>query len=334
MSKIEIRPFGTEKAQLYCLSNHNGMQVTVSNFGARLVDILLPIDGNMRNVSLSAASDEDYRKKDLYVGSTVAPVAGRISGAETIIKGQTYHFTENEPGRTLHSGNHISNEQYWSTHVDEEANQVTFTLEIADGYNGFPGNVTVTASYQLTEENELKIGYQAVSDKDTIFNPTNHAYFNLSGDFTQTVATHQLKIVADRYAPLGKDNMPLGKFLSVDGTPFDFRDFAPLGQGLTGEHPQNQLVNGYDHPWALNAVAVPVEVVSPDEKVRLIMRSKQPAVVVYTYNHGPTAMTGRHTAFSLECQGFPNACNLENFGSILLEKGQTFDSRFSYQFAF
>lgn len=334
MSKIEIRPFGTENARLFCLTNENGMQVSLTNFGARLVDVLLPIDGALRKVSLSAASDQEYREKDLYVGSTVAPVAGRISGAATVIKGKTYHFTENEPGRTLHSGVHISNEQYWTAHVDEKANQVIFTLEIADGYNGFPGNVTVSASYQLTEENELKIHYQAVSDKDTIFNPTNHAYFNLSGDFTQTVAKHQLKIAADDYVPLGEDNMPIGKFLPVAKTPFDFREFSPIGQGLDSQHPQNQLVNGYDHPWVLDDADIPVEVISPDEKVRLIMRSNQPAVIIYTYNHGPTAMAGRHTVFSLECQAFPNACNLENFGSILLEKGQTFDSRFSYQFVF
>lgn len=334
MSKIEIRPFGTKKAQLYCLTNGNGMQVTVTNFGARLVQVLLPIDGVMRNVSLAAESDLDYMEKDIYVGSTVAPVAGRISGAATVIKGKNYHFTENEPGRTLHSGVKASNEQYWEAHVKEESNQVIFSLHLPDAYNGFPGAVTITATYELTEKNEIKIRYQASSEKDTIFNPTNHVYFNLSGNFSQTVADHRLKIVASRYAPLGDDNLPIGKFLPVADTPFDFREFALIGQGLDNQHPQNQLVNGFDHPWELSKIDHPVEVVSPDEKVQLVMRSNQPAVVVYTYNHGPTAMADRHTVFSLECQGFPNACNLENFGSILLEKDKEFDSQFSYQFLF
>lgn len=332
MPRIEVGPFGTEQAQLYRLSNDAGMVVTLTNFGARIVDILLPVDGQLRPVSLAAQSDEDYLEKDAYVGSTVAPVAGRISGAATSIKGQTVHFTENEPGRTLHSGYRASNQQYWQACVDEAANQVTFNLLLPDGYNGFPGPVRVTASYALTDENELKIAYQAQSDKDTIFNPTNHVYFNLSGDFSSSVADHLVRIQAEQFVPLGEDNLPLGEFWPVDGTPFDFREFAPLGQGLTGQHPQNQLVNGFDHPWVLQDVEVPVEVVSPDEKVRLLVRTNQAAVVIYTYNHGPTAMADRHTVFSLECQAFPNACNIPSFGSIVLEKGQTFDSHISYQF--
>lgn len=334
MAMIDSSPFGTSQAQLYRLTNENGMQVTLTNFGARIVEILLPVDGQLRNVSLAANSDEDYLNKDAYVGSTVAPVAGRISGAATRIKGKTVHFTENEPGRTLHSGVEASNVQYWQVHLVEKKNQVIFNLVLPDGYNGFPGAVTVTATYELTEDNELKIHYQAHSESDTIFNPTNHVYFNLSGDFQQSVGEHQLKIVADQFVPLGEDNMPLGEFWPVEGTPFDFRDFASIQQGLNNQHPQNKVVGGYDHPWVLSQVEIPVEVISPDQKVRLIMRSNQPAVVIYTYNHGPTAMTDRHSVFSLECQGFPNACNLENFGSILLEKGQTFDSQFSYQFIF
>lgn len=111
MPRIEVGPFGTEQAQLYRLSNDAGMVVTLTNFGARIVDILLPVDDQLRPVSLAAQSDEDYLEKDAYVGSTVAPVAGRISGAATTIKGQLVHFTENEPGRTLHSGDKASNQQ-------------------------------------------------------------------------------------------------------------------------------------------------------------------------------------------------------------------------------
>lgn len=330
---IDVRPFGTENAALYCLHNTKGMQVTVTNFGARLVDILLPVDG-VRSVSLAVASDDEYRKKDVYVGSTVAPVAGRIAGAMTDIKGKTYRFTENEPGKTLHSGINAANEQYWEAKVDEEDNQVDFYLTLPDDYNGFPGPVDIRASYQLTEENEIRICYWARSEKDTIFNPTNHVYFNLSGDFGQSVAGHQLKIDADQFVPLGGDNLPTGDIQSVADTPFDFRQFARIGQGFESRHPQNQLVNGYDHPWLINQSEVPVEVVSPDGKIRLLLRSNQPAVIVYTYNHGPTAMTGRHTVFSLECQGLPNACNVDHFGSILLEKGDEFLSEFSYQFLF
>lgn len=326
--------FGEKLAFLYELKNKNGMKVTLTNFGARIVDIFIPIDEHLRNISLSATSVEDYYQKDIYVGATVAPVAGRISGAKTHIKGKCYHFTENEPNRTLHSGVDTSVEQYWSTEIEDKENKIIFSLFLPDGKNGFPGNVTVIATYQLTEENELKVNYQAQSDCDTIFNPTNHVYFNLTGDFQKSVASHQLKISSQEFVPLGKDHLPTGEILTVEGTDFDFREFALFSKGLNRFPFQTRLVNGFDHPWLLEVGNNAVEVVSPDNKISLIMKTNQPAVVIYTYNHGPTALAACHGAFSLECQSLPNACNLENLGSILLEKGKVFDSHFSYRFVF
>ncbi|MGT2911616.1 aldose epimerase family protein [Streptococcus cameli] len=334
MGNIIESSFGTKQAKLFRLTNKNGMQLSLTNFGARIVEVNIPIDGHLRNVSLAASSDTEYLEQDTYVGATVAPVVGRISGAKTVIKGETVHFTENEPGKTLHSGEDISTVQYWGSEVDETNNQVRFHLSLADGHNGFPGPVSLTATFTLTDENEVKVDFKAQSEKDTVFNPTNHVYFNLSGDFFHSVADHQLKIHADRYVPLGEGNLPTGEFASVVGTPFDFREFAPLAQGLESDFEQNVLVGGYDHPWELKDVDVPVEVISPDEKIRLLMRSNQPAVVIYTYNHGPEGLAEKHGAFSLECQGFPDACNLDGFCSILLEEGETYESSFSYQFLF
>lgn len=330
---ITVADFGSEGAQLYRLTNKNGMMLTVSNFGARIVDILVPLDGEgLRPVSLSAGSVQEYLEQDFYVGSSVVPVAGRISGAKTSIKGQVYHFTENEPGRTLHSGVDTANRDYWQVQVDDEANRVMFTYLLPNGKNGFPGNVEVEASFQLTEENEVIVSYRAQSDKDTIFNPTSHVYFNLSGDFEQDVSQHHLTIAAEKYIPLA-DNLPTGEIASVKGTTFDFRNGALLGQGLSGQSEQNRLAGGYDHPWLLSETAKePVKVVSPDERVRLTMKTNQPAVIVYTYNHGPTGLCRHHGAFSLECQGLPDACNIEGFGSILLEKGDSFLSETRYRF--
>lgn len=331
---IEVRPFGSEKATQYRLVNEAGMQVSLTNFGARIVEILLPVeeDGGLRNLTMAASSDEEYLAKDAYPGATIIPVAGRISGAQAVIKGQSYSFTENEPGRTLHGGVNTANEQYWDAEVDEAANSVVFSIELADGFNGFPGNVRVTARYRLTESNALEVSYNAQSDKDTIFNPTNHVYFNLTGDVTQDIADHQVRIAAESYAPLSEDNLPLGRLEPVDGTPFDFRKGGTFAQGFTLEHPQNALVKGYDHPWILDQVAEPVEVISPDQKVRLTVATNQPAVVIYTYNFPSEEMAAFHGAFSLECQGLPNACNVEGFGSILLEKDQLFEHVTSYQF--
>ncbi|MFH0358879.1 aldose epimerase family protein [Streptococcus sp. A27] len=331
---IEVKEFG-KQAKLYYMKNKNGMQVTLTDFGARVVEVLLPVEenGGLRNVSLAAKSDDDYRKTDLYPGSSIVPVAGRISGAQTEIKGTSYQFTENEPGRTLHGGVDTANEQYWDVLLDHEKNQVTFGIVLKDGFNGFPGDVRVEAIYGLTDQNELTVDYRAVSSKDTIFNPTNHIYFNLTGDFQQSVADHEIRIAANRYAPLGDDNLPIGVLEDVTGTPFDFRDGARFAQGFDSQHPQNILVKGYDHPWLLEQVEVPVEVSSPDGKISLRVRTNQPSVVIYTYNYPVEALAAYHGAFSLECQALPNACNLDGFGSILLEKDEEFLSQTVYQFS-
>ncbi|CYU98976.1 aldose epimerase family protein [Streptococcus suis] len=330
---IEVKTFG-EKAKLYCLENKNGMQVTLTDFGARVVGVFLPVEenGGLRNVSLAAKSDDDYRKTDLYPGSTIVPVAGRISGAKAEIKGTSYQFTENEPGRTLHGGVDTANEQYWDVALDHEKNQVTFGMVLKDGFNGFPGDVRVKAIYCLTDKNELTVDYQAVSDKDTIFNPTNHIYFNLTGDFQRSVAEHRIKIAANHYTPLGEDNLPTGVLEDVTGTPFDFRDLAPFAQGFDSQYPQNVLVKGYDHPWLLEEVDIPVEVLSPDGKIGLSVKTNQPAVVIYTYNFPVEALACYHGVFSLECQALPNACNVDGFGSILLEQGEEFLSKTTYRF--
>ena len=329
---IKIEDFGA-KAKLYRLENKAGLQVTLTDFGARIVDILVPVekDGSLRNISLSAQSDTHYLATDAYPGSTIIPVAGRISEAKTKIAGKEYHFTENEPNRTLHGGVDTANEQYWQTDLDQEKNRVIFSIELADGFNGFPGNVKVQAMYSLTDENELLVDYQAISDADTIFNPTNHVYFNLTGDFNQSIANHQVQIAANHFAPLGSDNLPTGVLEDVEGTPFDFRNGGTFEQGFSSEHPQNILVKGYDHPWLVDKTGVVAEVRSPDQSVSLRVRTDQDAVVIYTYNFPVEELATFHGAFSMECQALPNACNIEGFGSIILEKNKEFTSHTSYQ---
>lgn len=330
---IDVKTFG-EKAKLYCLKNKDGMQVSLTDFGARVVEVLLPVEenGGLRNVSLATKSDEDYRKTDLYPGSTIVPVAGRISGAHAEIKGTTYHFTENEPNRTLHGGVGTANEQYWDVDLANDTQSVTFGIVLKDGLNGFPGPVAVQAVYELTDANELKVTYRARSEQDTLFNPTNHVYFNLSGKFQEDIGEHQMRIAAQSYVPLGEDNLPLGHFEAVEGTPFDFREFATFNQGFKSNHPQNILVKGYDHPWLLDKVPTAVEVISSDQKVRLQVETNQPAVVIYTYNFPQESLAAYHGVFSMECQALPNACNVDGFGSILLEKDQNYVSETTYRF--
>lgn len=329
---IQIEPFG-KKAQCYILSNSKGMKLSVTDYGARIVGIYLPAgEEGLRNVSLSCPSDTSYLELDSYVGATIVPVAGRISGAKAMISGRQYQFTENEPDRTLHGGTNTANEHYWRTVLDEGLNQVTFSLELPDGFNGFPGPVLVQAIYQLTEDNEIRVDYRARSEQDTLFNPTNHVYLNLTGDFNKDVGEHRLKIHSTRYAPLSENNLPTGILESVEGSPFDFREFAPFKQGFDSQHPQLVLAKGYDHPWLLELADFPVEVVSPDGSVRVQVATNQPAVVIYTYNYPQEKLAAYHGVFSLECQHLPNACNVDGFGSILLAANEDFLSQTVYRF--
>lgn len=332
MPLIEEAAFG-EQSTLYRLSNAKGLQVTVSNFGARIVDILVPVTGEEpRAVSMACAKEEDYRAIDTYLGATIVPVAGRISGAQAEIAGQVYQFTANEPNRTLHGGVDTANEHIWESRVDQESNSVYFTYTLPDGKNGFPGPVQVTARYQLRNDNSLVVTYEAKSEKATLFNPTNHVYFNLTGDFHQPIDGHRMTIASQRFAALNENNVPSGDLVDVAGTAFDFREEASFGTGFASGQEQVDLVKGFDHPWLLDEVADSVSVSSPDDKVRLVVSTNQPSVVIYTYNHGPTPAAAFHGGFSMECQGLPDACNQEGFGSIELPAGQTYRSETIYRF--
>lgn len=331
MPVIEQTAFGS-KSTLYRLTNANGLQVTVTDFGARIVDILVPVTGEEpRAVSMACATEEDYRAIDTYLGATIVPVAGRISGAQAEIAGERFAFTANEPNRTLHGGIDTANEQIWASQVDEATNSISFSYTLPDGKNGFPGPLHVTARYQLREDNGLVVTYEGRSEKATLFNPTNHVYFNLTGNFQEPVDGHRMTVAGERFATLNEHNLPSGDLVHVAGTGFDFRAGQLFGDGFASSHEQVVAFKGYDHPWLLDDVAEQVRVTSPDDKVRLVVSTNQPSVVIYTYNHGPTPAATFHGGFSMECQGLPDACNQEGFGSIELPAGQTYTSETVYR---
>lgn len=329
---MTIENFGQSK--LITLKNKNKVIVTITNFGARIVSYKVPLDDGYRDITLHYNCDESYLLIDKYVGATIAPVAGRIANGMTQIKDKWYQLNQNDNGNTLHGGESSCEVQYFN--VDSVSdNEVVLSYTFVDGFNGFPGNVDFKVGYRLTNDNELIVHYSARSDKDTIFNPTNHAYFNLSGQFKEAIDNHLFKIDSDFYAPLSDNNLPTGELLAVDNTPFDFRNFKPIKQGFYTDYVQNQLVNGYDHPFLLNENGG-VEVISPDEKVTLVMKTDAQSVVIYTYNGEvlPNNKTVTHGVFTLETQTMPNACNIENFGSILLEKDKVFETETIYQVKF
>ncbi|MDQ0222826.1 aldose epimerase family protein [Streptococcus moroccensis] len=323
---VTVSDFGAEQSKLYRLTSETGVEVALTNFGARIVEFWVPTLDGKRNIVVGYASDEAYRQEDIYIGAMVGPVAGRLSGAEITLGEETFALTANEKGNNLHGGPESLHTAYWDTELLGDSS-LAFTTVLADGQNGFPGPIAVKVIYELVG-NALTYRVEGVSEKETVFNPTNHVYFNLDGDVTKVIDHHKLKIKANQYAPLKEDNTPAGHLEEVAGTVFDFRDFAPIGQGFHRDDLQHQIAQGYDHAWALDGDAPQVEAKSSDGKVSLTLDTDLPSVVIYTY--GWPVADGReivpHGAFTLETQLLPDALVNPGFGDIALKVGDTFTS--------
>lgn len=329
---IKVKPFGSQRAKLLILKNSRGMTVSLSNFGARLVGITLPLEDGERQVIKSYSSDEAYKEHDSYVGASIGPVAGRIRDGFVELSGKNYYLDQNDGQNTLHGGRNSYEVIYWDYFINTVDNSVSFSHNFEENYKGFPGKLWVMITYHLDEDDTLRITYEAKSTEDTYFNPTNHVYFNLTGHFNHSVEHHLVKIASDYVAELGEDHLPTGELLPVLYSPFDFRDYQEFASGFHSRHPQVKMVGGYDHAWLLADYDVPVQVKSPDKKICLTMTTDQPAVVIYTYNHGKNKE--KHSAFSLEAQAVPNTVKEKQFGHILLEANRLYSSQTTYHFDF
>ncbi|WP_449461067.1 aldose epimerase family protein [Streptococcus suis] len=301
MYSIETRQFG-QYVRAYRLVNKQGMQVVLTDLGARIVHILLPVEekGGLRNVSLACSSAEDYITNGPYVGASIVPVAGRLFTKQLQIRGQALQLLENGPGYSLNSGPKAANLQIWETNCISATNRIVFSICLADGYNGFPGPISVQASYQLCEDNTLEVHYQANSERPTLFNPTNHVFFNLSGRFQESIGQHRLQVSADRVLAYDRTGKP-EKIRWVHNTPFDYRNGRLFDDGLQSHDSQIKLFGGFDHFWYLNNQEKAATVISPDRKIRLRVATNQDGIVIYTYNKNQPHLATKHGAFSLEC---------------------------------
>ncbi len=343
--KITVEPFGPG-AQLYQLENDAGVKIAVTNFGARIVRLQLPVLGQTRDVVLGFDDLAGYVEKDHQMGATIGRVAGRIADGTFKISDTTYHTTQNEKGNTLHGGVGGFDVQYWTAtqHVSESELAVTFQYVSPADDNGFPGNLTVTVTYRLDNDNNWRVDYHATSDADTLFNPTNHVYFNVDGGPEQPIGQQQLMIAADEFAPISPRQTTTGVRAPVSGTEFDFRTPQPIDQALHSHAAQNQLVNGLDHPFFLNPVSAgqpQATLRSSDGQVVVAMTTSMPSVVVFTANFPEdTAVLmrggyfGQHRGITLEAQVAPGAERYDQFGNILLKKGTPYHEWVNYQFQF
>ena len=339
--KISQQSFG-EKASLFVLENDNGYKLEITDFGARVVNFLVPTKSGEKNIVLGFDSAEEYLEKDPYIGATIGRVAGRIAKGKFEIDGTPYQvITQPEHGNTLHGGPNSFEEVYWDAtpYEDEQGVHVTFAYTSPDGENEFPGTLDAKVTYTLTNENEWRLNYEAKTDKATLYNPTNHVYFNLTGDVTQSTDTHKLQVAADKFVVVGEDTTATGEIRSVTNTPFDFQMPQQMTQAYDADYEQNVLVDGLDHPFIFSkdANAPQAVITAPDESIRVEMTTTEPSVVIFTAQFGESApiMRGQklaqHGGITLETQVLPGAVEFEGFGTIILQPSDRFTSETVYK---
>jgi aldose 1-epimerase len=347
-SKMQKQSFGkTEDGQqldLYTLSNKNGMEAAITNYGGTVVTLKVPDrNGKLDDVVLGYDNLDGYAAGKAYIGATVGRYANRIAHATFTLDGITYTLAKNDGDNHLHGG---FNKRVWTAKdVSSSAGPaLELTYLSKDGEEGFPGTLSVKVVYTLTDDNELKIDYRATTDKDTVLNLTNHAYFNLAGQGNGDILQQQIMIGADRFTPIDATSIPTGELRSVKGTPFDFTTSTAIGARIDQDDQQLKLGRGYDHNWVLNnqtpgSLFLAAQAYDPHSGRALEVWTTEPGIQLYTGNfldgiHGKDGKVyNRRYAFCLETQHFPDSPNKPNFPSTELKPGQPFQSTTVYKFS-
>lgn len=329
-------PFGTLEGRpisLVTLSD-GAMSVELLPYGAAIRSIRLPDrDGKIVDVCLGYDTADEYARHDACLGGTIGRCANRIGGAEFSIDGVTYPLTANEGKNQLHGGLVGFHKKWWSDTI--EGNRAVFTLDSPDGEEGYPGNLHVEVTYTLSG-GVLTVDYCARSDRDTVVNLTNHAYFNLAGHDAGRVDDHRLTVRAESYTPAGSDNVPTGVIAPVEGTPLDLRHGAWVGE--TADEAFFAATRGFDHNLVLTGGGEAAELWCPRTGIGMALSTTLPGVQVYsagflTERSGKGgAVYGQRHAVCLEPQIFPDAVHHENFPSPILRAGQEYRQTISYRF--
>ena len=340
--------FGTSKqgeaVSVYTLTNKNGAQVRVTDYGATLVSIIVPDrDGNMQDVLLGYDNVTGYENNTCYFGAVIGRNGNRIANAKVTIDGVTYDLDQNDNENNLHSGNKGVDTIVWDVAAQTEQ-AVTFRCVSKDLEQGFPGNMDIEVVYTLTDDNAVEIAYKAVSDKDTVANFTNHAYFNLAGHASGFVGEQELRIAASNFTPvIDAKAIPTGEIVPVAGTPMDFTTAKKIGQEIDSDDIQIQYGGGYDHNYVLDksekgAFELMAEAYAPETGIVMKAYTDCPGVQFYSGNF-ITEQTGKQGAvyhkrdgFCLESQYYPNAVNEPNFDAPFLKAGEVYTTKTSYQF--
>lgn len=331
--------------KLYWLQN-NDLKMAMTNYGGRIVSLYVPDkNGKMIDVSIGRGSIKEYvESAEAYFGATIGRVGNRIDKGKFTLDGKEYSIPTNNNENALHGGYKGFQDVVWDA---EQPNDHTLVLSYTspDLEEGFPGNLNVKVTYSLTDDNAVKIEYEAVTDRPTVVNLTNHAYFNLNGEGSGTILNHSLQLFADKFTPVDAGLIPTGELKEVTGTPFDFTATHTIGERVETDNEQLKFGGGYDHNFVLNGkkengMNHAAKVIGEKSGIVMDVYTEEPGIQFYSGNFMASenalksgAKDDFRTAFCLETQHFPDAPNQPDFPSIRLDPGATYHTVSEYRFS-
>jgi aldose 1-epimerase len=334
------------KVDIFTIKNCNGVEVEITNYGGIITSIKVPSNkGKFDDIVLGYDKLDDYISDSVYFGAIIGRYANRIENACFNLNGKEYKLAKNDGENHIHGGLIGFNKIVWKPEIVREAGNEYLVLSYRsmDGEEGYPGNLDVEVTYSLSNDNELKMDYFAVSDKDTIVNLTNHSYFNLSGHSSGNILKHKIMINANKFTANDKHSIPTGEIVDVRNTPMDFTKLTSIGNGINSNYDQVAFSQGYDHNWMLDVSGKFSEKAAEvfDESSGRVMEvyTTKPGLQFYTGNFLDSANIGKGkskyekwSGLCLETQYFPNSIKLKDFPSPILRVGQEYRYSTIYKF--
>src|SRR4051812_29079978 len=350
MSSIEKQVWGNDTSgdpvHLYTFRNSHGTEAAITDFGGRVVRLkIADRQGQVKDVVLGFDTLDGYLVKNPFLGALVGRYANRIANGRFSLNGNTYQLAQNNGQNALHGGLKGFDKVLWESREVKPGGEPALQLQYVskDGEEGYPGTLTTTVTYTLTEANELRIDYQASTDKDTVLNLTNHSYFDLTGSFAGHILDHQVTIQADQFTPINTNLIPTGELRNVEGTPFDFRKPMAIGSRIEADDEQLKVSHGYDHNFVLrggSALKPAASVTEPVSGRVMDVLTTQPGMQFYSGNHLDGSAKGKggvayqfRYGFCFETQHFPDSPNQPQFPTTELKPGQEFKEVTVFRFS-
>ena len=349
--KIEKKEFGTTEDNVtvyqFVLSNKNGMEISVINYGGIITSLKAKDrNGKYQDIVLGFNSLPPYEDENPYFGAIIGRYGNRIANGNFKLDGQPYKLDINNPPNHLHGGLKGFHKVVWNPKEIINDRNVSLELTYLSKHmeEGYPGNLDVKVAYTLNNKDELSVGYEAITDQKTIINLTQHSYFNLSGNFSNDILDHEIRINADAFLPVDETLIPTGEIRSVHGSPFDFRKSKLIGQDIDTNNKQIEFGKGYDHCWVINNQSNGLRSVATayhSESGRVLdVYSDLPGLQFYSGNFLDGTLKSKkvgyyelRSGFCLETQYYPDSPNQENFPSVILKPGEVYKSNTVFKFS-